>query len=135
MTINRNGMSCEKQLLDILVKEAEELDWIVDFGEQSDRNGGIEKYAEFFKYSPEGEDFSFTVFYEDPVSLVNAVREAAEDFDIDDHIEMWIEARNNGVHGIPSTRALVEDAAAIKEMMEQLASFFINDAEKFLGLD
>ena len=44
-----------------------------------------------------------------------------ESFDIDDHIEMWVEAKKNGVSGVPPTRTLVADAEAIDDMLEHLA--------------
>lgn len=34
---------------------------------------------------------------------------------------MWIEARHNGVQGVPNTRTLVEDAEAIQDMLDELA--------------
>lgn len=34
---------------------------------------------------------------------------------------MWISARRNGTRGVPSTRELVEDAAAIDAMLKELA--------------
>ena len=40
---------------------------------------------------------------------------------MDEHIEMWIEARKNGVGGVPATRTLVRDAEEIDAELEQLA--------------
>ena len=88
----------------------ESLDWYI----ASEENG----YIELEKYSPAGEDFIMTVPAE---SFVQEVQEYASDFDVDNHIEMWIEARHNGVRGVPNTRTLVEDAEAIQEMLEELA--------------
>lgn len=73
---------------------------------------------ELRKYSPAGEDFSFAVEADD---IVNEVVRYSNTFDPDEHIEMWIEARHNGVAGISSTRELVEDADAIEVMLEELA--------------
>ena len=50
------------------------------------------------------------------------VREYAAGFDIDEHIEMWIEARKNGVSGVPSTRELVKDAEDIDKMLQEIAA-------------
>lgn len=44
-----------------------------------------------------------------------------EDFDIDEHIEMWVEARKNGVSGVPSIRELVKDAEEIDGMILKLS--------------
>lgn len=54
-------------------------------------------------------------------SFVENVKEYAESFDQDEHIEMWIEARHNGVRGVPSTRELVKDAEEIESMLKELS--------------
>lgn len=93
------------------IKEiAERLEWeVVEYDD------GM---VDFRKYSPAGEDFNFTV------NAKEAAKEICEYyncFDVDEHIEMWIEARENGVRGVPSTRRLVEDAEDISEMLKELA--------------
>ena len=103
-------------LKDMLIAAAEDLDWSVDFEEQD--NG---RYVEFCKYSPAGEDFGFCVFFSDIEDIPDEVRRYYDSFDQDEHIEMWIEARQNGVSGVPSTRALVKDAEDIDEMLEELS--------------
>lgn len=40
---------------------------------------------------------------------------------MDDHIEMWVKAKENGTSGVPSIRRLVEDAEDISEMLKELA--------------
>ena len=93
------------------IKEiAERLGWRVD--EYDDGT------VEFSQYSPAGEDFSFTV---NAKEAAKEIYEYYNDFDIDEHVEMWIEARENGVIGVPSTRQLVEDAEDIFEMLKELA--------------
>lgn len=103
----------------------ESLDWYI----ASEEDG----YVELEKYSPAGEDFIMTV----PVT--NFVREAQEyatEFDADEHIEMWIEARHNGVSGVPDTRTLVEDADAIQDMLDELAeALSIMDTEVIQNCD
>ena len=74
-------------------------------------------YVELEKYSPAGEDFIFSVGKE---NFVKDVREYADDFDEDEHVELWITSR--GKYGVPATaRELVEDAHAIKTMLRELA--------------
>lgn len=75
--------------------------------------------VELQKYSPAGEDFNICVEVED---FPSAVAEYAAGFDPDEHIEMLIEARRNGVRGVPSTRELVHDAEDIDKMLQELAS-------------
>lgn len=82
--------------------------------------------VELEKYSPAGEDFSICVGVD---NLPAEVREYAADFDIDEHIEMWIEARKNGVSGVPSTRELVKDAEDIDKMLQELATALSREEE------
>lgn len=91
-------------------KIAESLEWYV-----REYDDGT---TEFEKYSPAGEDFIFTVNTENAES---EIRDCYDDFDVDEHIEMWVEAKKNGVVGVPSVRRLVEDAEAIAEMLKELA--------------
>ena len=101
-----------KNLKTILLVKADELDWSVSI------DGDC---WEFGKYSPAGEDFTFSVNVEDVENVWREVRQYANDFDTEEHIEMWVEARRNGVSGVPSIRRLVEDADDIDEMLDELA--------------
>lgn len=74
--------------------------------------------VEIEKYSPAGEDFLICVEVE---NFPDAVMEYYEDFDIDEHIEMWIEAKRNGTSGVPSVRRLAIDGEAIYKMLKELA--------------
>lgn len=76
---------------------------------------------EIGQHSPAGEDFSFP--FEHDNNLEEAIKEIkryADDFDIDEHVKMWVEAQGR-VSGIPDTVTLVEDAKAIQEMLDELA--------------
>lgn len=97
----------EQRYIDIL----EENDWNVSSYTEDGR-------VEIGKYSPAEEDFSIIV---DVENFPESVREYANNFDADEHAEMWIEARGR-VNGVPnSIRELIEDAEAIKEMLNELA--------------
>lgn len=98
----------EKQYLDVLENHG----WAVSSYTDDGR-------VELEKYSPAGEDFSICVGVE---NLPAEVREYAAGFGIDEHIEMWIEARKNGVSGVPSTRELVKDAEDIDKMLQEIAA-------------
>lgn len=98
----------EKKYLDVL----EDHEWRV-CGYTDDGRVELEKF------SPAGEDFIICV---DVENFPEAVAKYAADFDVDDHIEMWIEARRNGVCGVPSTRELVTDAETIDDMLQELAA-------------
>lgn len=75
-------------------------------------------WVEIEKYSPAGEDFSICVEVE---NFPNAVMEYYKDFDVDEHIEMWVEAKRSGTSGVPSVRRLVIDGEAIDKMLKELA--------------
>ena len=96
-------------------------------------NGGkwdkevTEKYVEFSQMSSAGEDFSFYVFYDRLEDIPREVYEYYDDFDVDDHVRMWLEAKKNGVGGVPNARVLVKDAEEIEEMILTL-SMAIRDA-------
>lgn len=108
-----------------LTDVCERLDWAV----REYDDGTIE----LGKQSPAGEDFSFTV---DVENFVDNVKEYAASFDIDEHIEMWIEARKNGVGGVPSTRELVKDAEDIDKMLRELAAnVFTAEAHNYTVYD
>lgn len=105
-----------------IIEAAEKLDWAVKEYEDGT--------AEFSQYSPAGEDFSFTVNAE---NAAKEIYEYYDNFDVDDHIEMWVEAKQNGVAGVPSIRQLVEDAEAISEMLKTLAGVVMSDDRKTIG--
>lgn len=55
----------------------------------------------------------------------------SDDFDLDEHIEMWVEARANGGRDIPCARILVKDAEDIQKELDELA-FELQEAERKL---
>jgi hypothetical protein len=88
---------------------------------------GIGKYSdnepcvELEWYSPEGEDFIITVPIKDKESFVSVFSEQADDFDAEDHAAEWYNHRND-VSGVPqSLKALLRDAEAIKEFLENVS--------------
>ena len=90
-------------------KICDELGWVL-------REDG--EYVDVCQYSPAGEDFFFTV---PKRNFATEVDQYADDFDADEHAEMWISCRN-AVRGIPqSIRTLIDDADAIQEMLYKLA--------------
>lgn len=93
-----------------LKRVCENLDWTVREYKED---------IELAKYSPAGEDFFFAVSKD---NFLTEVINYAEEFDADEHAEMWIENMHT-VKGVPqSIRTLIEDADAIKEMLLELAT-------------
>ena len=106
----------EQKYIDIL----EENDWSISSYTDDGR-------VELEKYSPAGEDFLICVEIE---NFPESVRMYANDFDADEHAEMWIEARGR-VKGIPeSIRELIDDAEGIQKMLNELADALEEKAEK-----
>lgn len=93
------------------VDVCEEMGWGVD-----DRSSP--GYVELSQPSPAGEDFQFMVTEND---FVNQVRDYACDFDVDEHVRMWVNAKQTGTQGVPDIRTLVHDAEEIQSMLEDLA--------------
>lgn len=98
----------KKKYLDVL----EKYDWAVSSYTGDGR-------VELEKYSPAGEDFIMCL---EVKNFPEAVAEYAAGFDIDEHIEMWVEARRNGTRGVPSVRRLAIDAEDIDKMLQELAA-------------
>ena len=100
--------------------------------------GGDVPGWELSQHSPAGEDFSFSVEHKNNVSwAIEEIRDYAEGFDVEEHVQMLVEARRNGFAGVPDTKTLVNDADAIKVMLLNLADDVErrHPSEKKLALD
>lgn len=106
--------------LELILQKAEELDWTSTVWIEPSQNDRT--YAEIGKHSPAGEDFSMVIDFdkEDQAdTFISDLREYFENFDVNEHVEMWLPSRGKG--GCPlSVRELVEDAEAIEKMVEEL---------------
>jgi hypothetical protein len=105
-----------KSDLDKLIDHIENVGWWVN--NESDDN---ELQLEIGMMSDHGEDFFFTATGKDIEELKNDIREYCYNFDIDEHVSMWIEASQNGVAGVPGAVDLVHDAESMSEYLEELA--------------
>lgn len=106
---------------ELIINAAENLDFSLYINDD-----GIE----FGKYSPAGEDFLFYIEVKDNDSVgdvVNRVKEYADDFDEEEHIEMWVKVRiHSSVNGVPSIKVLVKDAEDIYDMLQELANTLLD---------
>ncbi len=84
--------------------------------------------CEFENWSPAGEDLIIDACYgkkdlsddEKGKNLIEDIVSYCENFDTDEHVEMWLSARDS-VRGVPqSARALVDDADDINEMYQEI---------------
>lgn len=99
-------------MTDAQFEAAEMLNW--DVSEDDD-------YTTFENHSPEGEDLIIEI--ENGKNLAEELRYEADTFDVNEHVELWVDGR--GKNGVPGTiRELLEDAEAIKRMYEELAVAF-----------
>lgn len=107
------------QVLDAMTS----LGWNYDEIDYSDNEGGYE----FENWSPAGEDLILDACYgkkdlsddEKGKNLMEDLINYCDNFDVDEHVEMWMEAR--GTRGVPSSaRTLVEDAEEIEKMYQEI---------------
>lgn len=104
----------KKKIRDII----ENLGWNVYEGETD---------IELEKYSPLGEDFIFSIVNNN--NIVEQIIDYAENFDTDEHAEMYINIR--GERGVPnSIKDLIKDAEDIKQMLLELANELKKETEK-----
>ncbi len=111
----------------ILLGKAEELGWW--WKAWIEENQDNRMYVEIGRCSPAREDFSMIIDFDEENqcnSFLNSLESYYEDFDIDEHIEMWVEAKRNGVSGVPSIRELVKDAEEIDAMILKLSQTLWN---------
>lgn len=108
------------QVLDTMTS----LGWSYTETDYSGNEGGYE----FENWSPAGEDLILDANYgskdlsddEKGKNLIEDIVSYCDNFDVDDHVEMWLEARDS-VRGVPqSARTLVEDAEDIEEMYQEI---------------
>ncbi len=108
-----------------LSKRIEELLEKHDFsvcGEITERYNDKGNYdVELETYSQEGEDVIVSFIYDGTEEdFIKQFKSYAEEFDAEEHAEMWIESR--GKNGVPnSIKDLLEDAEWIKSTLEKVA--------------
>lgn len=100
------------------------LGWSYTETDYANDEGGYE----FENWSPAGEDLVLDACYgkkdlsddEKAKNLIEDLINYCDNFDVDEHVEMWLGARNS-VRGVPqSARTLVEDAEDIDEMYQEI---------------
>lgn len=107
----------KKELAKSLIEVLENADFRICSNEKQ----GEDMIAELEWYSDAGEDVIVDIWHKgDRRSFIDAFTTYAEDFDPDEHAEMWISHRGEG--GCPSSiRALIEDADGIKSHLQETA--------------
>lgn len=96
-----------------LIEKIESLDWNVD------EEG--ENIYRLSKYSPEGQDFSFTVEGNNKDELLSSMYEYYEDYDVSYETYLWLDNMGHGRNGAPyDMRDLYNDMEACREMVLEL---------------
>lgn len=89
------------------------------FNVEEPQQQGKEWYIELQQYTPAGEDWWVTVWFDEPNGILESVESLYADFDVDDEAEKWIEGR--GKNGVPSSiKVLVEDQEWKEEKLHEL---------------
>ena len=110
-------LELSKRIIEIL--EAHDISLCGEISERTYNNDGYD--VELETYSPEGEDVIIPLIYDGTEEdFIRQFENYAEDFDAEEHAEMWIEGR--GKNGVPdSIKDLLEDAEWQKKMLLEVA--------------
>lgn len=71
---------------------------------------------ELQQYTPEGEDWNIFI------KFLKDIKEYAENFDPEEEFTMWIEAKRNGIEGIPGVSALWKDQIWKQNLLNKIAN-------------
>lgn len=110
------------------IESNDDLKWYVS--KYVDHSNLKESYLQFEGGSPAGEDISFSVNFDASKLPCEQIQEIIDDldsyyecFDTEEHVTMLLEAKNNGLAGVPDVETLVKDAKEIDNMIRQLSEF------------
>ena len=110
---------------DKTISIAEEQGWAVTIDEQNGSNVTFN----FSKFTPQGQDFSFTAdtFDNDPDVLLENIFDYYQDYDPDYEAYLWIGEDGHGQNGAPYHIAdIVADMNAAEDMVYQLHTALSN---------
>lgn len=110
---------------DKIISIAEEQGWAVTIDEQNGSNVTFN----FSKFTPQGQDFSFSAdtFDNDSNVLLENIFDYYQDYDPDYEAYLWIGPNGHGQNGAPYHIAdIVEDMKAAEDMVFQLHTALSN---------
>ncbi len=90
---------------------------IEGIGWKVERNGNVVTLG---NYSPAGEELYETLYLDAEKDIPKQLYDLYDNFDEEEHITMWVNAKQNGVSGVPSIQRLVHDAEDITDMYIEL---------------
>lgn len=111
------------------LKLAEDLGWSYNVDDTPNERGEV--CVELEKYSPQGQDFIATIWFENENehNFIKALREYWQDYDPDEEACKWIGEDGHGENGAPySIRELLDDMEDCKGMLRELYVAFHNKA-------
>ncbi len=91
-----------------LIDNDNELKYLVNATEEEDGSTTIQ-------LTNVTQDFSFNVF------TLGGLQDYYDNFDIDSEVYMWLEAKQNGVSGVPNVVELVEEEKTIEDTLYKLS--------------
>ena len=101
-----------------IINAMEGLGWEVDIRIDDDNDV---KELELSNYSNLGEYLVYTINGTTPKELAIEIMDIYANFDVGSHVEFWVEAKMEGVKGVPSVKELIEDATEIEKMLKELS--------------
>ena len=105
--------------LDKLIDIAEDLGWKVEVEEETENH----VIFDFGKYSPEGQDFHFSVEAEDFEAeyLKENIYSVYSDYDVSAETYIWLDSDGHGTNGAPyDMKDVYEDMAVCQNMILEL---------------
>jgi len=110
----------KKDKIDTVIRCCEANGWYVS-ADAGQKNGIV--IFEFSKFTPAGQDFSFTAAMKDKDldSLITDMENYYEGFDVDEETYLWLDSRGHGKNGAPyRMRDVLADMEAAEKMVENL---------------
>ena len=84
------------------------------FSVKEPQRQGTQWYIELQQYTPAGEDWWVTLWFDEPNDIKESVESLYADFDVDEEAEIWIEGR--GKNGVPSS---IKELVEVQEWKEE----------------
>lgn len=113
-------MCAMNNVMDLIIRCAETDGWNVD----TETNHARQKTEfTFSKYTPAGQDFSFSVTMQDDDldSLIGNIKEYYDNFDVDEEAYLWLDETGHGKNGAPyRMKDVVEDMEEAEKMIDRL---------------
>lgn len=116
----------DKKVIDHIIEIAEQLDFSVHVTSE-----GSKYTFDFQKYSPAGQDFSFTIEIEtecDETDIADKINEYYENYDVSYETYIWLDNTGHGANGAPYEMIDVyNDMKECEQYIKELADEIYNN--------